>query len=545
MVYVHANGAVGGLLGWNHRGQVNHCYSTGRPVGAASVGGLCGGVTTGGGYEDTGNFWDIGASQTIESAMGTGRTTREMQTLSTFSDAGWDFLLTWSIDEGTDYPRLKWWPPTGTYSGGDGTEDDPYRIGTTADLQELIGTPGDWDKRFVLTSNLDAAGELLAPVGDNTVPFTGAFNGAGRTISNIVINRPGDDCVGPFGYVGLGGRIENLTVVNVYVRGRGDIGGLVGFNDIGRITGCRATGTVVGTGWRVGGLVGGSYRGTTEYCYAECSVTGSGQVGGLIGHCDDGQTVACDAAGKVAGTGHYVGGLVGYSHGTPLHFCSAAACVSGTGDYVGGLAGYTSYHVSCCYATGTVSGTENVGGLVGYAHEYDGTFVNSYATGAVNGSRAVGGLVGRVHLGKIAHCYSTGKPAGIEYVGGLCGRSITGGQGNFWDTETSETTVSTMAAGRTTEQMQMRSTFLDAGWDFGQTWAICEGTNYPRLRWSIPAGDLLCPDGVSFEDMGYFAGRWLMEDCGLTGGCDGADLTGDGRVDMGDLAILGGSWGQP
>jgi len=35
-----------------------------------------------------------------------------------------------------------------------------------------------------------------------------------------------------------------------------------------------------------------------------------------------------------------------------------------------------------------------------------------------------------------------------------------------------------------------------------------------------------------------------MEDCGLTGGCEGADLTGDGKVDMGDLAVLGQDWGR-
>jgi hypothetical protein len=45
----------------------------------------------------------------MESDGGTGLTTAEMQTMSTYSEAGWDFYTpVWIIDEGNDYPRL-WW----------------------------------------------------------------------------------------------------------------------------------------------------------------------------------------------------------------------------------------------------------------------------------------------------------------------------------------------------------------------------------------------------------------------------------------------------
>jgi len=61
-------------------------------------------------------FWDIQTSGQAASAGGTGKTTAEMQTASTFLDAGWDFVDEtangmediWWIDEGKDYPRL-WW----------------------------------------------------------------------------------------------------------------------------------------------------------------------------------------------------------------------------------------------------------------------------------------------------------------------------------------------------------------------------------------------------------------------------------------------------
>jgi len=61
-------------------------------------------------------FWDIQTSGQATSVGGTGKTTAEMQTASTFLEAGWDFVGEtengtediWWINEGKDYPRL-WW----------------------------------------------------------------------------------------------------------------------------------------------------------------------------------------------------------------------------------------------------------------------------------------------------------------------------------------------------------------------------------------------------------------------------------------------------
>jgi hypothetical protein len=96
--------------------------------------------------------------------------------------------------------------------------------------------------------------------------------------------------------------------------------------------------------------------------------------------------------------------------------------------------------------------------------------------------------------------------------------------------------------GKTTGEMKTLATFVDAGWDFEETWAICEGTNYPRLQWQIPAGDWVCPDGVAMEDLDYFAIRWLMADCAANGDCDGADLNRDGVVRLEDMSILAAQW---
>lgn len=57
-------------------------------------------------------FWDTETSGRNLSAGGTGKATAEMQTLSTFTDAGWDFSVPdgeWRMTaDGMHYPRLAW-----------------------------------------------------------------------------------------------------------------------------------------------------------------------------------------------------------------------------------------------------------------------------------------------------------------------------------------------------------------------------------------------------------------------------------------------------
>jgi len=113
---VSGNHCVGGLVGANPQSAViSKCYSYGRVSGTAYVGGLVGSNDN----WAPDSFWDIQTSGQTTSDGGTGKTTAEMHTESTFTDAGWDFLAEttngtediWWILEGQDYPRL-WWELT-------------------------------------------------------------------------------------------------------------------------------------------------------------------------------------------------------------------------------------------------------------------------------------------------------------------------------------------------------------------------------------------------------------------------------------------------
>jgi hypothetical protein len=54
---------------------------------------------------------------------------------------------------------------------------------------------------------------------------------------------------------------------------------------------------------------------------------------------------------------------------------------------------------------------------------------------------------------------------------------------SFWNVETSGVSTSAGGTGLTDSQMCDISTFLNAGRDFENVWMICEGGDYPRLRW--------------------------------------------------------------
>ncbi|HEY9166598.1 MAG TPA: GLUG motif-containing protein [Candidatus Kryptonia bacterium] len=96
---------VGGLVGYNYNSSVTNCYSTGSVSGSTNVGGLLGFNSA---SSVNSCFWDIQTSGHLSSPAGTGDSTDEMKTESTFTNSGWDFVSTWGINGVTNngYPYL-------------------------------------------------------------------------------------------------------------------------------------------------------------------------------------------------------------------------------------------------------------------------------------------------------------------------------------------------------------------------------------------------------------------------------------------------------
>jgi len=554
---------VGGLVGFNED-HVHRCYSTGAVSGGASAGGLVG--ITGGVGGSTGGtvaycFWDTQTSGQLRSSGGIGKTTAEMQTASTFLVWGTcEHEGVWTIDEGRDYPRLSWENRPGkpiavsaTLSGllpGAGTEGDPYQIHTADDLRWVGLFPCEWDKHFVLMADIDLDPSLPGgKVFDEAViagdagssgggfegtPFRGIFDGAGHTISRLVIE--GEGCLGLFGYLVSGATVKNLGLVDVRIAGSGGcVGGLVGVS-FGHISTSHSTGVVSGDR-SVGGLAGAS-GGTITSSYSSGAVHGDYGVGGLAGH-SAGAIVACHASSDVTG-GEGLGGLVGEtSYGAALVRCHSTGTVEGddyvgglvgiNGDdaciavshsrgavrgngYVGGLAGENRGSIVVSHSTCAVSGSQStVGGFVGYNNW--GFVTTCYSSGTVTGDSSVGGFVGLNRSGCITGSYSTGVVVGMDDVGGFAGRSDPNDPGSiagcFWDMETSGLSGRAGGPGRTTAQMQDRATFLASGWDFVDEtlngtcdyWQMAPGS-YPELRFQDGTSPIMS-EGLGTADKPY------------------------------------------
>ncbi len=246
-------------------------------------------------------------------------------------------------------------------------------------------------------------------------------------------------------YASGSGIISNSFVSNGSVTGTsGNIGGLVGYNSRGEITGSHVSNADVngGSSNSVGGLVGGNFGS------ASSSSSSAYFNGGFISN-------SYVSGGTVTSTGNDVGGLVGNNYGALVNRSHVDTVVVSGNLNVGGLVGNDSGEGGCClptvgavwnsHAVNTqVTGWSNVGGLVGYVGlaptmtsggpSVYANVLNSYVSGGTVTSNAsttlasaIGGLVGYNSLGNINGSYVTGTGINgglASDVGGLVGYNI-------------------------------------------------------------------------------------------------------------------------
>ena len=363
------------------------------------------------------------------------------------------------------------------YSGGGGTQEDPYQIATADDVVGLGARSEDYDKHFVLTADIDLDPNLeggkvfdravIAPDVNDTAsgfqgyPFVGSLDGCGHVIGNLHIQGGGH--LGLFGLLGSGAAISNLHLSAVDVNGTGTyVAGLVGYKDGGSISGSYVTGTVTGNSG-VGGLVAANGGGLFT-CYSSASVHGSSYVGGLAGYSGGGGVVS-----KSGGTGSVTGG-----------------------SRVGGLVGSNEGSISGSYSAGTVDGGSGVGGLTGYNF---GSIAATYSVAGVSGHGvSIGGLVGHNAEGAaVSASYSAGAVTGSDSTGGLIGANDGNVTRSFWDLDASNQVDSAGGTGLTTTLMQDINVYLEAGWDFidesangtGDIWRMDSAQAYPSLSWQL------------------------------------------------------------
>ena len=205
---------------------------------------------------------------------------------------------------------------------------------------------------------------------------------------------------------------------------------------------------LTGKGWTpIGTSFDNSYKGTFDgggHTITGLAVTTNDQFVGLFGYLNRAGTVKNVVMEGIQITSNHMfgctGGVVGYSWGT-IENCSVSGSVSGT-DCVGGVVGsQKAGSIIGCSSSATVKGKHYVGGVAG---EKWGTMTACYATGNVTLEIASqknlygGGVVGLNGGSRVLACYatgnvtSTGSSTGNVHIGGLFGDSYTTVTACYW-----------------------------------------------------------------------------------------------------------------
>ena len=177
------------------------------------------------------------------------------------------------------------------FSGGDGSETNPYIIENEAQLRffalSVTYAENSYDGKYIkLNDNitLDQSKQWI-PIGDLTTKFKGKFDGNSKEISNININVNSQDTWhGLFGAIGESGEVANLTVKGTITKEGGGIGSIAAYNE-GKIKRCSNYINITekkDACWMTGGIIGYN-KGTIEECINYGTIIGKDGVGGIVG----------------------------------------------------------------------------------------------------------------------------------------------------------------------------------------------------------------------------------------------------------------------
>lgn len=322
------------------------------------------------------------------------------------------------------------------FAGGSGTESDPWQVETA---EQLDSVRNYLDGHFILSADIDLAEvENWEPIGtympaseedyesaDLELAFTGSFDGAGHTIRNMRISKPGAMSVGLFGCVaGDAASITNFAMENIAMEGGQLVGGVIGYgtfpNTIENVS-LIGENTITG-GAMTAGIVGGGFcslkdcSAAADIIYTETNENSGGGAGILAGGMDSNSFDGCTATGSITvqGAGGFFGGLAACAHAsTSITNCTvdAVITVGENAKMVGGLVGHAGTFdvtnpttIEGCSVNVTITvpqSAQRVGGIIGSGF-YQGDTAPSPSIFKVSDSSTSGSITGGTIVGTIA-----------------------------------------------------------------------------------------------------------------------------------------------
>ena len=270
----------------------------------------------------------------------------------------------------------------GGFSGGSGSEYDPYLIYTAEELAYLaqsVNCGTTYSGRFFkLMSNLDLCGLEWTPIGSSNSDkgFSGEFNGNGYAISNFTVSRSSNNNLGLFGIL-QDAFIANLAVKDYVINASSstntglDVGTIAGKAISSTVVGCSVTGTISVSApstvtVKVGGLLGIMSQTNVENSYANVTITlnssSVARAGGLVGLLggNDGysyisNSYAIFSCNGSTGVNCNLAGLIGLVWFGTVEVSNSFAVVDSQNSSINGLminaVGNDFYHAAYAYNT--------------------------------------------------------------------------------------------------------------------------------------------------------------------------------------------------
>ena len=181
---------------------------------------------------------------------------------------------------------------------------------------------------------------------------------------------------------------------------RDNIGGVVGYASDTTITTIANNGSVSGSK-NVGGIVGefNSLGKSVSGATNSGAITSSNTAAGIVGKLTEGSISGSKNTGRVTAsvattigekTGAFLGGIAGWANGN-VNNCYNSGTVTtetswGNSNIVGGIVGFlvNGKTVSYCYNSGTIVGSSQIGGIIGYLPGARTTVTYCYHSGRIN-----------------------------------------------------------------------------------------------------------------------------------------------------------------
>lgn len=291
-----------------------------------------------------------------------------------------------------------------------GTLTDAISTGSILGTDDEIG--GVAGSNFGIIEDAQFTGNVI---GQNNVGGLVGFNQIGSQLNDSTT----DSSVSGVEFIGgatgrNSGTITGLTVKSIAEASDSDVGGLTGINE-GEIYDSVVTANVNSDN-QVGGVAGDN-NGLIDGVTFDGSATGHSSVAGIVGT-NEGELYNSTAKADVFGF-TYIAGGIGYNHSTGYAEnvdTLVDSNIEGT-EHIGGVIGHNIGDASGLSSKATVVGYEIVGGIFGFT---EGLVSDLDSNGFVEGERTVGGIAGtNSHIIADAHSYA--DVVGVFQVGGIAG----------------------------------------------------------------------------------------------------------------------------